>query len=128
ELRLPVGRHRALRPGDSLPERVAVGRRQLRSLDELLGAVVVEPVLTRLEALDQRVAGLLLMSGRVPGGRVVAAADVPAGGAAAQVQPPPSARRALGASFPAGSNRLVDVARFDLRHVLPLSVLRTSLP
>ena len=58
------------------------------SFKEFVGAVVVEPVLARFEALQHGVPGGLVVGGRVLAGRVVAATDVPAGRAAAQVQPP----------------------------------------
>src|SRR5436190_17332524 len=95
---------------------MAVGRGQRRAFDELARAVVVEPVLARLEALDHGVAGPLLVAGRVLGGGVVAAADVAAGGAATQVQPPAIGGHALFTARAARRDRLVDVTRLDARH------------
>src|SRR3954467_2399385 len=56
ELTLPVGRHGAGRAGYRLVGRMAVGRGQGGTFEELARAVVVEPVLAGLEARQQRVA------------------------------------------------------------------------
>src|SRR2546429_6839445 len=74
----PVARHSSLRPGHALVDRVMLRRRELRPLVGLLGFVAVKPVLTRLEAADERVARSRSVRGRVLHGRRVAAADVPA--------------------------------------------------
>src|SRR2546427_8681069 len=83
--------------------------RQLRTVEVLTGRVVVEPVLVRLEAPDNRVplgrgvvAGMLRRRG-------VAAADVAAMGAAAEVEPPALGRKALHAARPAREDRRVDL-------------------
>ena len=68
-------------------------------------AVVPEPALARLEAADHRVPGGLRVRGRVLGRRGVAAADVPALRAAAQVEPPAAGRLALDAAGAARRRR-----------------------
>src|SRR5689334_4084834 len=81
-------------------------RGQRRSgLVELVGRIAPEPVLPRLEAADDWVPGGGRVRARVLRRRGVAAADVPALGAPAQVQPPAAGRLALGA---AGPGRLDD--------------------
>src|SRR6202046_2890970 len=65
---------------------------QLRTVKSFLGSVIIEPILAGLEAVDDRVAGGLVMLGGMLAGRTIAAADVTTFGASAQVQPP-SARR-----------------------------------
>jgi len=62
----------------------------------------------RLEALHDRVPGGLPVRGGVLGGRGVAAAHVPAFGAAAQVHPPAAGGVALDAAGPAGRHRWLD--------------------
>jgi hypothetical protein len=59
EVPLPVGWDCAGRARYGLVARVTVGRGQRRPLEELTGAVVVEPVLARLKALEHRVPGRL---------------------------------------------------------------------
>src|SRR5215469_145760 len=62
---------------------------------KLVGLEAPEPVLTRLEASDDRVPGRGGVGARVLGRRCVAAADVPALGAPPQVEPPAAARLAF---------------------------------
>src|SRR5215467_15695365 len=82
---------------------------QIRAgLVEVLLQVGPEPALPRLEAADHRVAGFLGVRGGVLRRRGVAAADVPALGAAAQVQPPAARRLALGAAGAARRDGRVD--------------------
>src|SRR5262249_3786001 len=107
EPRLPVRRHRALRARHPLPDWMTVGRRERRTFDELTRAVVVEPVLARLEALDHGVAACLSVARRVLGGRVVAAADVTARRAASEVQPPAARGHALLTALAARQDGLV---------------------
>ena len=57
-------------------------------VDRPLGAEVPEPGLARLEAADHRVTGVGRVAAGVPARRRVAAADVPALRAAAEVEPP----------------------------------------
>ena len=65
-----------------------VGSGKLGAGDEFFSAIVVKPVLARLEALDDRVAGRGVVFRRMLIWRTVAAADVAAFGASAKVQPP----------------------------------------
>ena len=82
-------------------------RRQLRADREVVGAVVVEPVLAGLEALDDRMPSRAVVGGRMAGQRVVAAAAVPAGRATTQMQPPPlwACRVTVGAAGAARGTR-----------------------
>ena len=93
-------------PGTGWSSRVVLRAGELRAgLVEVLARVGPEPGLARLEAADHRVAGRLGVRGGVLGRRVVAAADVPALGAAAQVQPPAARRLALDAAGAARRRR-----------------------
>src|SRR6202012_3216569 len=80
----PVARHAPLGAGRALVGGVMLRRRQGRPVVHLVGVVVEVPVLVRLEAADERVAGFLRVRSGVLGGGSVAAADVPALRAAAQ--------------------------------------------
>src|SRR3954471_24061649 len=103
----PVRRDPAGRAGARLLGRTRPGRRELRPVEQVPGAVVEEPVLPRLEALDDVVPGRAGVRGRVLGRGGVAAADVATLGAAPQVDPPPG-----------GHGRLaVHAARAAGRHV-----------
>ncbi len=62
---LPVSRHVTLWSWDGLVEGMMVGGSQLGSVRELIRLVVPEPVLLRLEALDDRVPSLGRMMTRV---------------------------------------------------------------
>src|SRR5436309_12275354 len=110
----PVRRHPPLGAGHALVDRVVLRRRELGPVVGLLGLVAVEPVLTRLEALDERVSRSRSVRGRVLHGRGVAAADVPALRAPAQVHPPAARGLALDAAFPARRHRRIDPG--DLAH------------
>ncbi len=61
--------------------------------------IAPSPVLARLEGLDNWMAGLLVMGGRVTVRRRVAASDVPAGQAEPQMYPAVPRRKALGTSL-----------------------------
>ena len=65
---------------------------------------MVEPAFARFEAADDRVAGGSSMGRGVLSRRGVAAPDVTALGAPAQMQPPPAAGQALNAAGPARWN------------------------
>jgi hypothetical protein len=109
ELALPIARHAIGRAGRRLAERVMVGGSQLGTLTVLVLVVVVEPVLTRLEAVDDRVMLRPRMLGGVLRGGLVAAADVAAMHASAQVEPPAVfGGEALDAAGPAGRDGGVD--------------------
>jgi hypothetical protein len=97
QVALPIGRHAAPWAGRRLIDRMMRRRSQRRPFGELLGAIVIEPVLTGLEALDHRVAALLDVMARVLGGRGITTADVTALRAAPQVKPPTTARKAFDA-------------------------------
>src|SRR5690242_19126350 len=90
-------------------------RRQGRAaaVHPVLG-VAPEPRLARLETPDHRVPGRGRVGARVLGRGGVAAADVPALGAPAQVEPPATVLLALGAACPAGRDRSVDRFRGHL--------------
>jgi hypothetical protein len=74
----------------------------------LRGLVVPEPVLSRLEAGADSVASLRGMPGGVLARRTVAATDVSAFCAAAQMQPPSVRRKALNAAGSTWFRRWVD--------------------
>ena len=63
-------------------------RRERRPRDEVVGPVVIEPVLSRLKAPYDRMACLASVLRRVLGGGIVAAPDMPALSAATQMKPP----------------------------------------
>ena len=65
-----------------------MGRKQLRTFDHPLGFVIVEPILARLEAGNDRMPSGRRMPGRMLAGRTVAATDMTTLGAAAQMKPP----------------------------------------
>jgi hypothetical protein len=97
-------------------------RSEPRSIGELLGAIVVEPLLTGLEALNYRVAAVLDVMARVLRGRGVAAADVTALRAPPQMQPPATLGKALDTTRRAGRNQSLD--RAVVRHSLIFSRTR----
>jgi hypothetical protein len=109
QVSLPVSWHAAARSRYGLVQRVMLGRGQVRTGEVLLGPEVPEPVLARLVAPDDRVPRV----GRVVTGmlrwRRVAAADVAAGRAPAEVQPPPSGGETLDASCAARRYRRINV-------------------
>jgi hypothetical protein len=78
---LPVGRHS---PGGSrrrLVERMMLWWGERRTVVELFGAVVPEPVFARFEAADQGMTGIGCVVAGVLRGGGIATADVPALGA-----------------------------------------------
>ena len=105
---LPVGGDPAGWPGNRLVQRVVFGRGEGRTAAVVVGAVVPEPVLTRLEAADDRVAGGSCMGAGVLAGRIVAAADMATLGTAAKVEPPAVGREAFNASGAARRDARVD--------------------
>jgi len=100
-----------MRTGYGLARRMRVRGSKLLAGDELLCAVVVEPVLPRFEALDDRVRRLVIVGGRVLGGRGVAAAHVSALCAAPQMQPPTAAVETFYAAIAARSNARINAGR-----------------
>jgi hypothetical protein len=71
---------------------VRMRRKQLHTLDHLLLLVIEEPVLTRLEAGNDRMPRCCRMPGSMLAGRTVAAANVAALRAPAEMKPPPFRR------------------------------------
>src|SRR5579871_3155565 len=67
-------------------------RKQLHTLDRSLLLVIVEPILTRLEAGDDRVPRFRRMLGRMLARRTVAATDVSTLRTPTEVKPPASRR------------------------------------
>src|SRR5215218_4710167 len=112
----PVWRHPSRRPGHRLLRRVGRRGHERRALQVVLVDVVPEPVLTRLEAAHHRMPGLRGVGPGVLGRRGVAAADVPALRAAAQVEPPPAGLLALDAAGPARPSGGVDAPDVDVAH------------
>ncbi len=102
KVRFPIRRHAQGGAGHGLVDRVLFGRGEMRPVVHPLIAVVVVPVLAGLEARDQGMTGGRRMGTRVLRRRSVAAADVTALGAPAQVKPP---TRALLAFLAAGATR-----------------------
>src|SRR4029079_16389912 len=88
--------------------RVGGARWASRDLEGDVVHVAEEPLLARFARLDERVAFGVEVGGRVPAGGVVAAADVPAFEASAQVDPVTTGCEALDA---AGATR----SRIDRR-------------
>src|ERR1700722_4672563 len=99
---LPVRGNVALRAWCGLRRRVRARGGERGAVDVVLGAVTKEPVLARFETGDDRMAGGVVVLGRVLRRGGVAAADVSAFGASAEVEPPPSRGQTLDAS---GSTR-----------------------
>src|SRR5580692_10788402 len=88
--RFPVVRHPSCRAGNGLISRMRMRGKQLRTVDHRLLFVIVEPVLARLEAGNNWMSGGRCMLGGMLAGRTVAATDVPALRAPAEVKPPAS--------------------------------------
>src|SRR5271165_7046431 len=85
---------------------------ELRAGDVFLGAIVVEPLLTRLEAHDNGVTRSGIVFRRMLSRRTITAADVTAFGASAKMQPPSAPRQAFDASCPARLGRRIDTIPF----------------
>ncbi len=83
EVALPVRRHSPGRSGRRLIERMMLWWGERRTVVELFGGVVPEPVLAGFEAADQRVTGIGCVVACVLRGGGVATTYVPALGAAA---------------------------------------------
>lgn len=91
--RLPIVRHSSRRPGHRLTFRMRVRRSQLRACDHRPRFVIVEPILTRLEAGNDRMPRLGRVLRCMLARRTVAATDVSALRAPPQMQPPAIRRR-----------------------------------
>src|SRR5262249_28270355 len=109
ELLDPVFGHPVARPRYRLVGGMALGRGEYGSVVILVRREVPEPVLARVEGPDGGGSGVAPMCRRVPRQRVVAAADVPTCGAAAQVDPPAADRIAFDATGAARRYRGIDV-------------------
>ena len=94
----PIGRNCADRTRHGLVHRVVVRRRELRTGDGLVGLEIPGPILARFEALDVSVPRVLPVRACMLARRGVAAADMPAGCAAAEVEPPAATGQAFDAS------------------------------
>jgi hypothetical protein len=91
--RFPVGWHPSCGSRRGLTFGMRVGRKQLHTLDHPLLLVIEEPVLTRLEAGDDRMPSCRRMLGCMLARRTVAASDVPALRAPTEMKPPCFRRR-----------------------------------
>jgi hypothetical protein len=108
QLFLPVRRYAVGRSGHGLMERVVMRRDQVGAIHVIVCGIVVEPVLTRLEAVDHAVASACRMVPGVLGGRGVATPDVAAPRATAEVEPPTTGSVAVLASIAAWRDRRID--------------------
>ena len=120
----PISRYTSRGPWHRLVQRVVLRRRERRTFECLLADVVPEPVLAWLEAPDDVVSSAPGMTGSVLARRRVAAADVAAPGASAQVEPPSVRREALDATSAARRHPGVDAV---ISHVLSLRFSRDEL-
>ena len=113
QMALPVAGYDAIRTRHRLPIRVARGCGKHWTGNELASPIVVEPLLARLVALDDGMPGLFAVGARMLAWRVVATADVSAGGASPEVKPPSrlGPGEALDAPVTAWGNFGVDVCR-----------------
>jgi len=91
--RFPVGRNPLCRPGRWLVRWMRMWRKQLHTLDHSPLLVIIEPILTRLEAGDDRMPRCRRMLGCMLTRRTVAAADVSTLRTATKMKPPASRRR-----------------------------------
>jgi hypothetical protein len=80
-----------------------------RRFDEQLVDVAPRPILTRLEAANERVLRLIKVLGRVLPDRIVAAANVTAGQTESKVNPPRAGREAFLASLRRAGRDVVDL-------------------
>ena len=85
-----------------------VRSRQLRAGDEFFSTIVVKPPLARLEARDYRMTRSGVMFRCMLVWRTITAADVPAFGASAKMQPPRAPSQAFDAACSARLGRRVD--------------------
>ena len=104
----PVGWDTSGRARRRLIFRMPTRSGQARTVEEIARAIVVEPPLTRLETRDDRMAGRVMMFRRVLVRRRVAAADMTAFGAPAQMKPPAACRQTFLAAGPARLSRGID--------------------
>jgi hypothetical protein len=86
--RFPVGRHSSCGARCGLIFWMRMRRKQLHALDHSLLLVIVEPILTRLEAGNDRMPCRCRMFGCMLARRTVAATDVPTLRTPAEMKPP----------------------------------------
>jgi hypothetical protein len=91
---------------------------KLRAGDELLGTIVVKPLLARFETGDYRVTRSGAVFRRMLIWRTIAAADVPAFGASAKMQPPSAQSQTFDATGSAWLDRRVDTIPLRLHRLL----------
>ena len=91
--RFPIGRHSSRRSRSRLILRMRMRRKQFRAIDHPLLLVIVEPILTRLEAGNNRMPRRRRMLRRMLIRRTVTAPDVSTLGTAAEMKPPTFRRR-----------------------------------
>jgi hypothetical protein len=119
---LPIGRNPSGRPRNRLLDRVMSRRREARSRRVILAPIVVKPVLTRLEARNDRVTRFTGVVACVLLRRVVTAADVTALCAPTEVEPPAADGFTLDAS---GATRIDGRIDLKIRHARPLCSRRS---
>ncbi len=115
--RFPICRHRPVRSGRRLLQRMCVRRMKLRAGEEFFGAIVVKPALARLEAGDHRVARGGGVFRCMLTWRAIAAANVPAFGTPAKMKPPAARSRAFDANRSARFGRRVDTIPLGLHRL-----------
>ena len=108
EQRAPVRGNPLRRTGDGLGRRVAVGRSEVGPLGPVVGLEVPEPLFAGLEAANDAMPGGFVVLGGVSVEGVVAASDVPAQRAPAQMHPPGTGRVALDAAVAARRHGRID--------------------
>jgi hypothetical protein len=91
---------------------------KLRAGEEFLSTIVVKPMLVRLETCDDRVTRSGVMFRGMLIWRTIAAADVPAFGASAKMQPPSAQSRAFDTACSAWLDRRVDAIPLGLHRLL----------
>ena len=126
----PIARHAALGTWDRLIDGMGVRWWQLDTGDRRFFLVVVKPILTRLEAGNDRMAARSGMLRGVLRRRAVTTADVTALRAAPKVQPPPARGQAFHATISARFRRRVDTAAvrgWIFHHTAPFGFASTLL-
>jgi hypothetical protein len=114
QLALPVRRDAAGWSWHRLVERVVMRRCEDGTLEELFLHVIPEPILAGFEALGDRMALSGGMSAGMLRRRRVATADVPAFGAAPEMEPPAIGGEAFHA--PCAARRRVEIDVVHIRH------------
>jgi hypothetical protein len=98
QLLIPVDGYATDRSGHRLVQRMVIRWNQFGAVDVVLDCVVPEPVLARLEAVDDAMARTRRVVPGVLGRRGVATADVAATSAASEMEPPAAGCQALEAA------------------------------